>query len=157
MNLHLRAPPTRAQSHVHVAVNQGSIANSEEVQHKEVLMRRIKELEAEVVKAKTQTSATVDKQGLDQLQASVTKKRGKEVKFSCPGAQTQPKPPPISYRCGEDSHYLQHCTNPVNAALVQQKLVRRHEQRGSPNKMMMPTTHLNLALLLLWNEQKLQL
>lgn len=146
MNLHLNAPPKRAQSHVHVAVNQGSIASSEGVQNNEVLMRRIKELEAEVVKAKNQTSATVNQQGFDQLQASATKKRGKEVKLSRPVAQ--PKQLPISgfcYRCGEDSHYLQHCTNPVNAALVQQKLVQRHEQRGSPNKMMMPTTHLNLA------------
>ncbi len=110
------------------------------------LTRRIKELEAEVAKA--QKSASVNKQAYNQLQASgAKKKRGKEGKPSHPVPQNQSKSPSnggFCYRCGEDSHYLQHCSNPVNAALVQQKLVQRHEQRSSPTKVTMPTVHLNL-------------
>ncbi len=146
MNLHLCTPPTRARSQLHVTVDQGCISNPDEVQDSMALTRRIKELEAEVAKA--QKPASVNKQAYDQLQASgAKKKRGKEGKPSQPVPQNQPKSPSnggFCYRCGEDSHYLQHCTNPVNAALVQQKLVQRHEQRSSPTKVTTPTVHLNL-------------
>lgn len=72
---------------------------------------------------------------------------GKEGKSTHPVPQTQDKSLAMSgfcYRCGEDSHYLQQCTNPVNAALVQKKLVQRHEQRSCPNKVTTPTAHLNM-------------
>ncbi len=122
MNRHLCTPPTRARSQLHVTVDQGCISNPDEVQDSMALTRRIKELEAEVAKA--QKPASVNKQAYDQLQASgAKKKRGKEGKPSHPVPQNQPKSPSnggFCYRCGEDSHYLQHCSNPVNAALVQQ-------------------------------------
>ncbi len=145
MNLHLCTPPTRARSQLHVTVDQGCISNSDEVQDSMALTRRIKELEAEVAKA--QKPASVNKQVYDQLQASGAKKKRGKGKPSHPVPQNQPKSPSnggFCYRCGEDSHYLQHCTNPVNAALVQQKLVQRHEQRSYPTKVTTPTVHLNL-------------
>ncbi len=146
MNRHLCTPPTRAQSQLHVTVDQGCISNPDEVQDSMALTRRIKELEAEVAKA--QKPASVNKQAYDQLQASgAKKKRGKEGKPSHPVHQNQSKSPSnggFCYRCGEDSHYLQHCSNPVNAALVQQKLVQRHEQKSYPTKVTTPTVHLNL-------------
>lgn len=141
-------PPVRAQNQVHVTVDHGFATNTEEVQDSLALTKRIKELEAEVAKAKSQKPASVNKSSYDQLQVSGPKKRrGKEGKTSHPVPQTHSKSLPMGgfcYRCGEDSHYLQQCTNPVNAALVQQKLVQRHEQRSSPTKVPTPTAHLNL-------------
>ncbi len=61
MNRHLCTPPTRAQSQLHVTVDQGCIENPEEMQDSVALTRRIKELEAEVAKAKAQKPASVNK------------------------------------------------------------------------------------------------
>lgn len=148
INLHLCTPPTRVQSQMQVTVDQRCTTAPEQMQDSMTLTRRIIELEAEVAKAKAQQPASTSKQTFDQLQASGSKKeRGKEGEPSRPMPLTQPKSPPSAgfcYRCGEGSHYLQHCTNPVNAALVQQKLVKRHEQRSPPTKVTTPTVHLNL-------------
>ena len=120
MNLHLCMPPVRAQSQVHTTDDQGIAANTEKAQANRVLTERIKELEAEVAKAKAQKPASVKKLPYDQHQSIVpNKKMGKEGKQSRPVPQTQAKSLALSgfcYRCGEDSHYLQQCTNPVNAA-----------------------------------------
>lgn len=44
------------------------------------------------------------------------------------------------YNCGEDSHMLLQCTNPINAVLVQKKLCERHHARQNQRPLSPPRT-----------------
>ena len=87
----------------------------------ELLRERIEQLEREVAKAKmggkfrptTQVTQREDK--LPPMSVTRVPPKQKKIQGFC-------------YRCGEDSHYLSQCGNPVNAELVQRKLVQRQQQ-----------------------------
>lgn len=117
-NVLVTMPDTPEQEHNHSLFTSMSINDSQSA-----LENRMKKLEAEVAHAKSVQIPQKPSRPARNVEAAESQHR--RGNFS----DRRRRASQFCYKCGKESHLLSNCTNPVNAALVQQKLCQRHENR----------------------------